>query len=107
LALYQNNDLLKIHLAEVMCLRVLNNLNEQYPVTGRNINWFRPIDISLYRFAQGLEKQGLTRRQMHTFELSQSAVFKWQSTYASVVAMMGDDEQDSGIDSFINLSKGC
>ncbi|MBB1268642.1 linear amide C-N hydrolase [Shewanella sp. SR44-3] len=76
-----------------MCLRVLNNLNEQYPVTGRNMNWFRPINVSLYRFAQGLEKQGLTHRQMRTFDLSQSAVFKWRSSYASVVAMMGDDEQ--------------
>jgi penicillin V acylase-like amidase (Ntn superfamily) len=76
-----------------MCLRVLNNLNEQYPVTGRNMNWFRPINVSLYRFASGLEKQGLTYRQMQTLALPQSAVFKWQSSYASVVAMMGDDEQ--------------
>jgi penicillin V acylase-like amidase (Ntn superfamily) len=76
-----------------MCLRVLNNLNEQYPVTGRNMNWFRPINVNLYRFTEGLEKQGLTHKQMHTLALPQSAVFKWRSSYASVVAMMGDDEQ--------------
>jgi penicillin V acylase-like amidase (Ntn superfamily) len=76
-----------------MCLRVLNNLNDQYPVTGRNMNWFRPINVSLYRFAARLEKQGLTRKQIQLLGLPQKAVFTWQSSYSSVVSMMGDDEQ--------------
>ncbi|ABV88724.1 linear amide C-N hydrolase [Shewanella pealeana] len=76
-----------------MCLRVLNNLNSNYPVTGRNMNWFRPIEANLFLFPQGLEKIGLSAKKAHKSDLDPSVIFHWKSQYASVVSMMGDEAQ--------------
>ncbi|WP_028766146.1 linear amide C-N hydrolase [Shewanella fidelis] len=76
-----------------MCLRVLNNLNNDYPVTGRNMNWFRPIEANLFQFPKGLHKQGLSLAKASKLQLDPSMIFNWQSKFASVVTMMGDEEQ--------------
>lgn len=76
-----------------MCLRVLNNLNSDYPVTGRNMNWFRPIEANLFQFPKGLNRQGLSTKKAEKKDLDPSVIFHWKSKYASIVAMMGDETQ--------------
>ncbi|WP_283107246.1 linear amide C-N hydrolase [Shewanella marinintestina] len=76
-----------------MCLRVLNNLNSDYPVTGRNMNWFRPIEANLFQFPQGLSRQGVSEKTAVKKDLAPSVIFHWKSKYASAVSMMGNDIQ--------------
>ncbi|MGS0673785.1 linear amide C-N hydrolase [Shewanella sp. 0m-4] len=76
-----------------MCLRVLNNLNPNFPVTGRNMNWFRPIEASLFHFPKGLAKKGLSVAKANELDIGPDAIFCWHSTYASVASVMGDNIQ--------------
>ncbi|OOE52678.1 hypothetical protein BZG12_09815 [Salinivibrio kushneri] len=42
-----------------MCTRIFNNLNPQYPITARNMDWFWPINTYFYRFPKGMKSRGL------------------------------------------------
>ncbi|GIU05666.1 MULTISPECIES: linear amide C-N hydrolase [unclassified Shewanella] len=76
-----------------MCLRVLNNLNREYPITGRNLNWEKPVEVTIFDFPSGLNKKGLSDIKARELCLDPKVVFKWCSKYASVVSMIGQEKK--------------
>ncbi|GAA4883998.1 linear amide C-N hydrolase [Ferrimonas pelagia] len=84
-----------------MCTRILNNLNRQFAVVGRNMDWARPLNCHLYRMPRGERRAGLTpaQRTLSQANLQQVSpdlvlksrqVLKWRAKYASIVSMLGD-----------------
>ncbi|MDK1285811.1 linear amide C-N hydrolase [Pseudoalteromonas umbrosa] len=72
-----------------MCTRVLNNLNRKYIATARNMDWMFPLPTSLFTFDKGLNKIGMPISDNKT---DNEKALKWCSKYASVVAMVGDEQ---------------
>ncbi|WMN61636.1 linear amide C-N hydrolase (plasmid) [Pseudoalteromonas xiamenensis] len=70
-----------------MCTRVFNNINFQYLTTARNMDWMYVLPTSLFVFEKGLKKIGVSSTKPE----ERAKALKWQSSYSSVVAMVGDD----------------
>ncbi|QTH73586.1 linear amide C-N hydrolase [Pseudoalteromonas xiamenensis] len=70
-----------------MCTRVFNNINFQYLTTARNMDWMFVLPTSLFVFEKGLKKIGISSTKPE----ERAKALKWQSSYRSVVAMVGDD----------------
>lgn len=44
-----------------MCTRIFNSQNKEFPVTGRNMDWYWQLNSGLYAFPAGLERQGVDK----------------------------------------------
>lgn len=73
-----------------MCTRILNSLNPNFPITARNMDWSRPINVYLYQFPKGETKFGLSIQERDELTNEQASL-EWTSTYSSVASVMGDD----------------
>lgn len=67
-----------------MCTRVFNNSTNDFLTTARNMDWESPLATSLFCFNKGLSKVGCIKVTNKTL--------KWESQYASVVTMIGSDD---------------
>lgn len=76
-----------------MCTRIFNNLNRQYPVTARNMDWFWPINTYFYRFPKGTISRGLSAKSASQLGISNQQVLQWRAEYASLVTVMGSDKK--------------
>jgi len=74
-----------------MCTRILNSLDRDFPVTARNMDWFNPINVHFYTFPKGQTKFGLSKPFCIAHNLNRKEVLSWNSAYASISSVMGDD----------------
>lgn len=71
-----------------MCSRILNALLPSFPVTGRNMNWFGPIQTRLYSQPRSVQKRGLSEEFIASQKMDIEQAFTWTSQYASVSSVM-------------------
>ncbi|MEC4725643.1 linear amide C-N hydrolase [Shewanella sp. D64] len=80
-----------------MCTRIFNSLNLEFPMTGRNFDWFSPLTTYLYRIPNSKEiRKGSLKQQAHPMEFSTHEVFTWQAKYSSIASLVGNDELGLG-----------
>ncbi|GIU26720.1 linear amide C-N hydrolase [Shewanella schlegeliana] len=80
-----------------MCTRIFNSLNPEFPMTGRNFDWFSPLTTYLYRIPKSKElRTGSLKQQAHPVEFSNHDVFTWQAKYASIASLVGNDQLGLG-----------
>lgn len=80
-----------------MCTRIFNSLNLEFPMTGRNFDWFSPLTTYLYRIPNNNEiRRGSLKQQESTVNFSANDVFTWQAKYSSIVSLVGNDELGLG-----------
>ncbi|RYV03561.1 choloylglycine hydrolase [Shewanella sp. OPT22] len=76
-----------------MCTRIFNNLNAHFPVTARNMDWAVFMNTYLYRMGSGESRVGLSKQTAKIHSLPIKNILKWDSLYASISTVVGDDAQ--------------
>ena len=67
-----------------MCTRVFNFYEENYAVTGKNTDWFYPMDARVYINPAGIDKQGMSQKLASFLKIPQNEVLTWQAKYQSI-----------------------
>ena len=72
-----------------MCTRIFNSQNKEFPVTGRNMDWYWQLTSSLYAFPAGLERQGVDQNFADTeYGKNNPSILTWTSSYRSLVTVL-------------------
>lgn len=76
-----------------MCTRILNNLNKDFIVTSRNMDWPHQVNTRLYFLKEGINKTGFDGNYIYKEEVAKHGIsaFNWTSIYSSIVTMVGCD----------------
>lgn len=67
-----------------MCTRVFNFNNNKYAITGKNTDWFYPMDCRVYLNPEGKYKQGMSQALANHFKISNKDILTWESRFDSV-----------------------
>ncbi len=76
-----------------MCTRIFNNLNDKFPVTARNMDWYWPVNTYFYAFPKGTVNRGLSAESAAELHIAQQQVLQWTSKYASLTTVMGSNKK--------------
>nr|MBF4406000.1 choloylglycine hydrolase [Vibrio anguillarum] len=76
-----------------MCTRIFNNLNDKFPVTARNMDWYWPVNTYFYAFPEGTVNRGLSSESAAKIHIAPQQVLQWTSKYASLTTVMGSDKK--------------
>lgn len=68
-----------------MCTRVFNFDQGNYAITGKNTDWFYPMDARVYINPVGLKKQGMSEPLARFYNIPTEDILSWQSAYQSII----------------------
>lgn len=78
-----------------MCCRIFNSTADDFPITGRNMNWIWSLDTYLYSTPKQISKQGLSNHYCKSQALEPEQVFTWIAKYASVSSIIFGEHVDN------------
>ncbi|MDN3380332.1 MULTISPECIES: linear amide C-N hydrolase [unclassified Pseudoalteromonas] len=82
-------EVIKLYDSLNLSLRIFNSQNKEFPVTGRNMDWYWQLNSSLYAFPAGLERQGVDQNFADTeYGKNNTSILTWTSSYRSLVTVL-------------------
>jgi choloylglycine hydrolase len=67
-----------------MCTRVFNFYEGSYAVTGKNTDWFYPMDARVYINPVGIKKQGMSQELAKFLQVPKDDILSWRAKYQSI-----------------------